>query len=118
MLFGLLLLVPLLGAAIGAAAGALVGQLTDIGIGDTCIKRVREEITPGTSPMFVLTSDAVPGPGERGIRRSAHRSAAHRPVPGGGGPAARGLRWLGRSVRETAMLIDDATGATPTRPQA
>lgn len=60
MLFGLLLLVPLLGAAIGAAAGALVGQLTDIGIDDTFIKRVREEITPGTSPMFVLTSDAVP----------------------------------------------------------
>ena len=60
MLFGLLLLVPLPGAAIGAAAGALVGQLTDIGIDDTFIKRVREDLTPGTSPMFVLTSDAVP----------------------------------------------------------
>jgi uncharacterized membrane protein len=59
MLFGLLFLVPLLGAAIGAAAGALTGRLTDVGIDDTFIKRVREEITPGTSAMFVLTSDAV-----------------------------------------------------------
>lgn len=59
MLFGLLFLVPLLGAAIGAAAGALTGRLTDVGIDDTFIKRAREEITPGTSALFVLTSDAV-----------------------------------------------------------
>ncbi|NEM06900.1 DUF1269 domain-containing protein [Geodermatophilus normandii] len=59
MLFGLLFLVPLLGAAIGAAAGALTGRLTDVGIDDTSIKRAREEITPGTSALFVLTSDAV-----------------------------------------------------------
>ncbi|SDE27079.1 Uncharacterized membrane protein [Blastococcus fimeti] len=59
MLFGLLFLVPLLGAAIGAAAGALTGRLTDVGIDDTFIERVREEVTPGTSALFVLTSDAV-----------------------------------------------------------
>jgi uncharacterized membrane protein len=59
MLFGLLFLVPLLGAAIGAAAGALTGRLTDVGIDDTFIKRAREEITPGTSALFVLSSDAV-----------------------------------------------------------
>ena len=59
MLFGLLFLVPLLGAAIGAAAGALTGKFTDVGIDDTFIKRAREEITPGTSALFVLTSDAV-----------------------------------------------------------
>jgi uncharacterized membrane protein len=59
MLFGLLFLVPLLGAVIGAAAGALTGRLTDVGIDDTFIKRTREEITPGTSALFVLTSDAV-----------------------------------------------------------
>lgn len=59
MLFGLLFLVPLLGAAIGAAAGALVGSLTDVGINDDFIKRTRDEITPGTSALFVLTSDAV-----------------------------------------------------------
>ncbi|MGE3284608.1 MAG: DUF1269 domain-containing protein [Pseudonocardia sp.] len=59
MLFGLLFLVPLLGAAIGAAAGALVGSLADVGIDDDFIKRTRDEITPGTSALFVLTSDAV-----------------------------------------------------------
>jgi uncharacterized membrane protein len=58
-LFGLLFLVPLLGAAIGAAAGALTGRLTDVGIDDDFIKRTRAEVTPGTSAMFVLTSDAV-----------------------------------------------------------
>ncbi|WP_222269327.1 DUF1269 domain-containing protein [Modestobacter marinus] len=59
MLFGLLFLVPLLGAAIGAAAGTLTGRFTDVGIDDTFIKRARKEITPGTSTLFVLTSDAV-----------------------------------------------------------
>ena len=59
MLFGLLFLVPLLGAAIGAAAGALAGRLSDVGINDDFIKRTRDEITPGTSALFVLTSDAV-----------------------------------------------------------
>jgi uncharacterized membrane protein len=59
MLFGLLFLVPLLGAAIGAAAGALVGSLSDVGIDDEFIKRTRDQITPGTSALFALTSDAV-----------------------------------------------------------
>src|SRR5918997_3433186 len=59
MLFGLLFLVPLLGAAIGAAAGALVGAFSDVGIDDEFIKSTRDQITPGTSALFVLTSDAV-----------------------------------------------------------
>ena len=59
MLFGLLFFVPLLGAAIGAAAGALAGRFTDVGIDDTFVKRAREAITPGTSALFALTSDAV-----------------------------------------------------------
>lgn len=59
MLFGLLFLVPLLGAAIGAAAGALAGRLTDVGIDDDFIKHVREDITPGTSALFALTSEEV-----------------------------------------------------------
>ena len=59
LLFGLIFFVPLLGAAIGAAVGALSGALTDVGIDDTFIKRAREEITPGTSALFALTSNAV-----------------------------------------------------------
>ena len=59
LLFGLIFFVPLLGAAIGAATGAITGSLTDIGIDDGFINRVRDQVTPGTSALFVLTSEAV-----------------------------------------------------------
>ncbi len=59
LLFGLLFFVPLLGLAIGAAAGALSGSLTDVGIDDDFIKKTREQITPGTSALFVMSADAV-----------------------------------------------------------
>jgi uncharacterized membrane protein len=59
LLFGLLFFVPLLGMAIGAAAGALSGSLADVGIDDRFIASIREKVTPGTSALFVLTSDAV-----------------------------------------------------------
>ena len=59
MLFGLIFFVPLLGLAVGAAIGALAGSLSDVGIDDDFIKRTRDEITPGTSALFLLTSDAV-----------------------------------------------------------
>jgi uncharacterized membrane protein len=58
-LFGLIFLVPLLGMAVGAATGALAGSLTHIGIDEGFIKEVRAKITPGTSALFVMTSDAV-----------------------------------------------------------
>jgi uncharacterized membrane protein len=58
LLFGLIFFVPLLGAAIGAATGAIAGSLTDVGIDDAFINRVRDEVTPGTSALFVLSSDA------------------------------------------------------------
>jgi uncharacterized membrane protein len=59
MLFGLLFLIPLLGAAIGAAAGAISGSMADVGIDDKFIDQVKRQVTPGTSALFVLTSDAV-----------------------------------------------------------
>jgi uncharacterized membrane protein len=61
MLFGLIFFVPLLGLAIGAAAGALAGSLTDVGISDSFIRTVRDKVTPGTSALFLLSSDAVIG---------------------------------------------------------
>lgn len=60
MLFGLIFFVPLFGMAIGAAFGALSGSLTDIGIDDDFIKRVRSEVTEGSSALFLLTTGAVP----------------------------------------------------------
>src|SRR4051812_9890912 len=59
MLFGLIFFVPLLGMAIGAGMGALTGSLTDVGIDDDFIRRMRDEIQPGTSALFVLSSGAV-----------------------------------------------------------
>jgi uncharacterized membrane protein len=59
LLFGLLFFVPLLGLAIGAASGALGGSLADAGIDDDFIDAVKSKVTPGTSALFVLSSDAV-----------------------------------------------------------
>lgn len=59
LLFGLIFFVPLLGLVVGAAAGALSGSLVDVGINDDFIAGVRQQVTPGTSALFVLTSDAV-----------------------------------------------------------
>jgi uncharacterized membrane protein len=59
MLFGLIFFVPLLGLAIGAASGALFGSLADVGISDSFIRSVRDQVTPGTSALFLLSSDAV-----------------------------------------------------------
>ncbi|AXK44911.1 DUF1269 domain-containing protein [Brachybacterium saurashtrense] len=59
LLFGLIFFVPLLGAAVGAATGALAGTLTDAGIDDSFINQVRDQVTPGTSALFLMSSDAV-----------------------------------------------------------
>jgi uncharacterized membrane protein len=59
MLFGLLFFIPILGLAVGAAAGAIAGAMSDVGIDDKFIKSVGESITPGTSALFLLVSNAV-----------------------------------------------------------
>jgi uncharacterized membrane protein len=59
MLFGLIFFVPLLGAAVGAASGAIAGSMADVGIDDGFIKRLRTELTPGTSALFLMTSGTV-----------------------------------------------------------
>jgi uncharacterized membrane protein len=59
MLLGLIFANPLFGMALGAAFGALGGAFQDYGIDDDFIKRVREQVTEGTSALFLMTSDAV-----------------------------------------------------------
>jgi uncharacterized membrane protein len=59
LLFGLLFFVPFLGMAVGAGIGAMTGAMSDVGIDDQFINSVREEVQPGTSALFALTSDAV-----------------------------------------------------------
>jgi uncharacterized membrane protein len=45
--------------AVGAAFGALGGAFQDYGIDDDFIKRVRSQVTQGTSALFLMTSEAV-----------------------------------------------------------
>jgi len=59
MLFGLLFFVPLFGMAVGASMGALTGRFADYGIDDNFIKRIRKEVEPGTSALFLMTANAV-----------------------------------------------------------
>lgn len=59
LLFGLIFFVPLLGLAVGAAMGALAGSMSDVGIDDDFIREVRDKVTPGSSALFVMTSNAV-----------------------------------------------------------
>lgn len=59
LLFGLIFFIPLLGLAIGAAMGALAGSMADVGIDDDFIRRVRDEVTEGTSALFVMSQNAV-----------------------------------------------------------
>lgn len=59
LLFGMLFFIPLFGMAVGAAMGALGGSMAKFGINEDFIKTMRDKITPGTSALFLLTSDAV-----------------------------------------------------------
>ncbi len=59
LLFGLLFFIPVFGLAVGAAMGALGGKMADYGINDEFIKKVRDQVTEGTSALFLMTSGAV-----------------------------------------------------------
>jgi uncharacterized membrane protein len=59
LLFGFIFLTPLFGMAVGAALGSLGGAFRDYGIDDDFIKRIRSQVTVGTSALFLMTSEAV-----------------------------------------------------------
>ena len=48
MLIGLIFLNPILGAVVGAGAGAAAGALSDVGIDDDFMKKLAEQLQPGT----------------------------------------------------------------------
>ncbi|MEO8497884.1 MAG: DUF1269 domain-containing protein, partial [Planctomycetota bacterium] len=58
-LFGLIFFNPLFGMAVGGAFGALGGAFQDFGIDDEFIKRIRSQVSEGTSALFLMTSEAV-----------------------------------------------------------
>jgi uncharacterized membrane protein len=59
-LIGALVLAPVAGAAVGGTAAAAVHRLRHHGISDDFVDSVRAALTPGTSALFVLSSDARP----------------------------------------------------------
>src|SRR6187401_576665 len=59
ILFGLIFVTPLFGLALGGAVGAIGGALRDYGIDDGFIQSIRGAVTPGSSALFLMTSDAV-----------------------------------------------------------
>ena len=38
-----------------------MGSMTDVGINDDFIRTVRDEVTPGTSALFIMTASVVAG---------------------------------------------------------
>ena len=60
LLFGLIFFVPSLGMAFSSAMGSLVGHFSKYGIDRGFIKLVQEEVTEGTSVLFLVINEAVP----------------------------------------------------------
>jgi uncharacterized membrane protein len=59
-LVGVLVAAPVAGAAVGAAAGGAIERLRGSGIDEEFVADVRTALTPGTSALLLLSSDADP----------------------------------------------------------
>jgi len=55
---GMLFFIPVFGALAGAAIGATVKAMDGTGITKKDVERIREEVTPGTSALFLVTENA------------------------------------------------------------
>jgi len=60
LLFGVLFFIPVLGMAVGAGLGALTGKLTKNAIGKEFQDRIRDELQPGTSALFMVVEAVTP----------------------------------------------------------
>ncbi|MEV4346387.1 DUF1269 domain-containing protein [Actinoplanes sp. NPDC049596] len=60
LLFGVLFFIPILGMAIGAGLGALTGKLTKNAISKDFQDRIRDELQPGTSALFLVVEAVTP----------------------------------------------------------
>lgn len=66
LLFGVLFFIPAIGAAAGAAIGAITKATAAVGIDGAQLDTIREQVTPGTSALFVVTDDGdIDAVGER-----------------------------------------------------
>jgi len=60
LLLGALFFLPVLGAAAGAVIAGITRSLSDVGITAKDIERMKKEIVPGTSALFVVTEPIDP----------------------------------------------------------
>jgi uncharacterized membrane protein len=60
LLFGMLFFVPFLGMAVGAGLGALTGKLAKGAINKEFQERIRDELQPGTSALFMVVEAVTP----------------------------------------------------------
>jgi uncharacterized membrane protein len=58
VLGGALFAVPVVGLAVGAGIGALAKSTDGTGLTKEDMERIRTEVTPGTSALFLVTEDA------------------------------------------------------------
>jgi uncharacterized membrane protein len=86
VVLALIFLTPLAGPTFGAAAGAFAGSLSDFGVEDNFVRRVRDAVTPGASAVFVISSSdsvdaiaaALDHAGDELIRSTlSHEQAQH-----------------------------------------
>ena len=72
ILGGALFAVPVAGAVVGAGLGALAKATSGTGITKDDLERIRTQVVPGTSALFIVTEDAnLDRLGERVDRRNA-----------------------------------------------
>lgn len=57
VVIGMLFFVPILGGVVGAAIGAAAKTMAGTGIGKDQLERIRAEVTPGTSALFIVTDE-------------------------------------------------------------
>jgi uncharacterized membrane protein len=60
LLFGMLFFIPFFGMAVGAGLGALMGKVAKSGIHKDFQDRVRDQLQPGTSALFLVVSHVTP----------------------------------------------------------
>ena len=92
VLTGALFLVPVVGGVVGVAIGALAKSTEGAGITKEDLTRIRTEVVPGTSALFVVTEQGdLDRLGER-FRGGKRHADLHEPHRGRAGDAAGDLR--------------------------
>lgn len=70
LLFGLIFFIPFYGMAVGATVGSIAGHYSNYGIDKDFVKQARDEVTEGTSALFLMTSEAVADKVTEAVRES------------------------------------------------